>query len=825
MVSPRTRWSWISIAAVALLVFAGASSPEISHTDSHPQNLDIYRAMVRADGADRDWLAHEGFDIAGHDRAAGTVEVITDEGGLERIRGRGLSLRILERRWGGLLTAASEIEGRPPSDPLPDTAYTDVAELEAFLQQVVTDHPAIARQEAIGTSVDGNTIWALMISDNAALDEDELSVLFNGAHHAREVMTPEVLMDIIDQLTDGYGVDPQITALVDAYQIWCVPMVNPDGVDIVFTEDRLWRKNASDNDGNNKITWKDGVDVNRNYEWGWGNKCLGSASGTTEATYRGLAEVSEPETRAMIDLGRRIGPVFYVEYHSYGEDVFYALGCDPTLSPQLSTVQGPDQSISRVIAEDFAAQFVQADGGSGFVPSAYGNRVDGIGRDQHAHDSNAMAFVVELNSAGEGGFQPDYATWRNNTVLGQRPSWLWLLDRIAGPAIGGVVEDAQTGMPVQADVRLDELTLPDDRRLTSRADTGRFHLIVVPGSYTLRVDAPGYDSAVVPLTVGSSWQPITVPLQPDGTQRLVLETFDDDALLLGWLLSDPGDTASAGTWSSGDPHGTHTGDLVNQTLVRGTPEMDRTPGLGAGAFMTGNVPSSPLGANDVDGGVTTLTSPAFDLDGYYAVDIRWQHWIYTDVQDPGDGLEVEVSDDGGQSWLPFGGWFATTSSPQATQAWNEAGARLDDVVAPGPDIRLRYRAGDWGTDNSVEVALDELEIRGYPLATDGNIRELRFNDAAGSVLEWQAVPGGAGATYEVVRGDVASLSAGGGLVDLGALTCVASAFSGTTVTLGGGDPPSGVAWFYVARFELGHSAGEWGRASDGSIRTGSGGCP
>ena len=49
-----------------------------------------------------------------------------------------------------------------------------------------------------------------------------------------------------------------------------------------------------------------GVDLNRNYEWGWGNQCQGSSGTTTGETYRGPYEGSEPEAQAMIGLGRRI---------------------------------------------------------------------------------------------------------------------------------------------------------------------------------------------------------------------------------------------------------------------------------------------------------------------------------------------------------------------------------------------------------------------------------------------------------------------------------------------------------------------------------------
>ena len=425
----------------------------------------------------------------------------------------------------------------------------------------------------------------MMISDNAAVDEDELGILFTGSLHSREVMTPEVVMDVIDHLTDNYGADPDITDYVDSYQVWCVPMVNPDGVEIVFNEDQLWRKNARDNDDNGRVTWKDGVDINRNFEWGWGNQCQGSSDATSAATYRGPFEVSEPETRAVIELGRRVRPVFYVEYHSYGEDVFYAMGCDPdAFSPTLSTIADADQSISRVVGEAYASRIIQADGEPGFVPAPFGNRVDGIGRDHQAYENGAIAFVTELNSAGENGFRPFFNTWRQPTVEGQRPGWLWLLERIAGPAIGGTVKDALTGLPVAADVTLDQMSLPDGRRLTSREDTGRFHLVVVPGNYTLRLGAPGYQDVAVPLTVGATWQPLDVTMSPTGSTLLLRASFEDPTDAGAWTIGSAEDTATSGIWEWGEPLETHEGDVLSLDLEFGAPPLDRTPGQGSRAF-------------------------------------------------------------------------------------------------------------------------------------------------------------------------------------------------------------------------------------------------
>jgi len=806
--------------ALLLLLTSVARSDEAPARELSPPGS-VYRVKVSVVDTPAGASVLAGYDVAGRDLREGWVEVITDRGGLLRLGDLNLRYEIIEERTSGAV-------GRAPSGGgLADTAYTDLNELEAFLNRVVADHPAIARLEVIGTSIEGRPIRAMMISDNAAEDEDELTVLLNGGHHPREVMTHEAVMDIIDYLTDNYGIDPQATALVDAYQIWCVPLVNPDGLELVFNEDNFWRKNARDNDDNGRITWKDGVDVNRNYEWGWGNQCLGSSGTRSQATYRGPAEATEPEARAMIDLGRRLRPVFYVEYHSYGEDVFYAMGCDPVVfSPQLSTIPEPDSNVARVIAEDYASRIVQADGQPGFVPAPFGNRVDGIGRDHHAHESGSVAFVTELNNSTEGGFQPDFATWRDATVIGQRPGWLWLIERIGGPAIGGHVRDATTGEPLAADIALDELTLPDGRRLTSRGDTGRFHLIVVPGSYTLRVSAPAYVEATIQIDVGESWQPLEVALTPSGAARVVFDDFEDALTAAAWTAGSADDTATTGIWEWGEPEGTHSGDVPSGTLRICAPALDRTPGEGRYAFVTGNAPAAEIEQNDVDGGVTHLISPVFDLDDRYAVELSWQQWLCKDPSDPLDALALDVSTDDGQSWIELGTWTDSSSAGAAAQSWIPVRLRLDDFARPGSMTRLRFRVSDDGPDNAVEAAVDDLEIRGFSLKTQGRVGGLRFTDPAATTFEWQAVLGADDAVYEIVRGDLANLVRDADAIDVGPLTCLAADVSGTASMAPAiaENPPPGVGWFYLARFRLGYSEGLWGSGSNGELREGSAGC-
>ncbi|MEO1086099.1 MAG: M14 family zinc carboxypeptidase, partial [Acidobacteriota bacterium] len=122
------------------------------------------------------------------------------------------------------------------------------AEVDAILEELVDEHPTLARLSTIGTSHEGRPIQVLKISDNVHLDEtDEDDVLFVAAHHAREWITVEMALYLAEQLLVRYDTDPQLRADIDNLEIWIVPIVNPDGVAYSWlpTGDRMWRKNRA----------------------------------------------------------------------------------------------------------------------------------------------------------------------------------------------------------------------------------------------------------------------------------------------------------------------------------------------------------------------------------------------------------------------------------------------------------------------------------------------------------------------------------------------------------------------------------------------------
>jgi hypothetical protein len=194
--------------------------------------------------------------------------------------------------------------------------YRGLAEIGLAIDSIAAEHPDIVTPvTSIGTTIQGRPIWMLKISDNPNVDEDEPEVLYDACHHAREVITPELLIYFMRYLTNNYGTDPQVTELVNSRELYFVPCVNPDGY--YYNEEQtpegggMWRKNMRPN-GDGSF----GIDLNRNYSYEWGYDNTGSSPDPSSDVFRGTAPFSEPETQAMRDFIIARNFKLIVSYHS-----------------------------------------------------------------------------------------------------------------------------------------------------------------------------------------------------------------------------------------------------------------------------------------------------------------------------------------------------------------------------------------------------------------------------------------------------------------------------------------------------------------------------
>ena len=167
-----------------------------------------------------------------------------------------------------LLLAGSSLPAAGAADyPRKDARYHSYPEMVRHIKQVAASHPGIVRLFSIGESHQGRTLWAAEVSDNVGTDEGEPEVLFDGLHHAREHLSAEQAIYVLDLLAGHYGkptrLGARVTRLVDRRRTWIVFMVNPDGLqyDLTGSPYRSWRRNRQPTPGSRRV----GTDLNRNY--------------------------------------------------------------------------------------------------------------------------------------------------------------------------------------------------------------------------------------------------------------------------------------------------------------------------------------------------------------------------------------------------------------------------------------------------------------------------------------------------------------------------------------------------------------------------------
>ncbi|WFE50725.1 M14 family metallopeptidase [Micromonospora sp. WMMD1155] len=288
--------------------------------------------------------------------------------------------------------------------PPADSNYHDYAELTAVVNQVVADHPAIARKISIGSSYEGRDLMAVKISDNVGTDESEPEILFNAQQHAREHLTVEMAIYLLNLFTDSYGGDSRITNIVNSREIWIVPTVNPDGseYDIATGSYRSWRKNRQPNSGSSNV----GTDLNRNWSYNWG--CCGGSSGSTSSeTYRGPSAFSAPETQALRNFvnGRVVGGVQQIkaniDFHTYSQLVLWPYGY--TTANTAAGMSADQYNTFATIGQQMAATNNYTPQQSSDLYITDGDSIDWMWA---THNIWAYTFEMYPGSSGGGGFYP-----------------------------------------------------------------------------------------------------------------------------------------------------------------------------------------------------------------------------------------------------------------------------------------------------------------------------------------------------------------------------------------------------------------------------------
>ena len=259
----------------------------------------------------------------------------------------------------------------------------------------------------------------------------------------------------------------------------------------------------------------------------------------------------------------------------------------------------------------------------------------------------------------------------------------------SGVITGRVVDPSGAVIPGASITLISGATGTQREALSS--ETGDFVFpAVLPGTYTVTVTS---------FTVPSGPQPFALVVTgnaTEGTPPPVTVVFEDDFETgKGWTPNASGtDTATTGRWERGDPEPTNSsGAKQLGTTVSGVNDL-----------VTARLAGASAGVNDIDGGVTSIQSPAITLPATGTLTLSFSQYLaHGSNATSADFLRVRVV--GTTSATVFQRLGAATD---VDAFWASASASLNAFA--GQTIRIVIEAADAGTASLVEGAVDDVRV-------------------------------------------------------------------------------------------------------------------
>jgi len=398
--------------------------------------------------------------------------------------------------------------------------YTTYDEALQALSSLQASYPEICRLDTLGYSTrDALPMLRFKISDNVWVDEDEPAVFYCGGVHADEVLGVEVVISFINDICARYGSgDPEATDYINSMEIFCVPFINPEGHIVVEDGDLFWRKNKCDNDNNGVFDYHDGVDNNRNYDFGWDIDDEPGSDVPESLMYKGTAPFTQTENIAMAEFGWKYKPLVALDYHSpsYGRPnvAYYPWWWWPSDGGNGSS---PDEALMLSICQNFTSliEAIPDDSSTGTYTARRALVNKGDYKTYYYGNFGTAAFSVEISDT-----TIQFPALVDSILEAHLPGQYYLLERALGPGITGVIRDSITLVPLEAEVQVLERINPDINPRLSRPDYGRYRRLLAPGTYSLKFLKDGYFDKTIGNVIVSSGGPteLNVLLSPVNPQ-------------------------------------------------------------------------------------------------------------------------------------------------------------------------------------------------------------------------------------------------------------------------------------------------------------------
>ncbi|XP_008844560.1 carboxypeptidase A1 isoform X1 [Nannospalax galili] len=276
------------------------------------------------------------------------------------------------------------------TDTFSYATYHTLDEIYEFTDLLVAEHPQLVSKIQIGNTFEGRPIYVLKFSTGG---NNRPAIWIDTGIHSREWVTQASGIWFAKKITEDYGQDPVLTAILDSMDILLEIVTNPDGFAYTHSTNRMWRKTRSRTQGSLCI----GVDPNRNWDAGFGEP--GASSNPCSETYRGKFANSEVEVKSIVDFVQNHGNIkAFISIHSYSQLLLYPYGYTSVPAPNHKELDELAKSAVTALASLYGTKYTY---GSiiDTIYQASGNTVDWT-----YNQGIKYSFTFELRDTGRYGF-------------------------------------------------------------------------------------------------------------------------------------------------------------------------------------------------------------------------------------------------------------------------------------------------------------------------------------------------------------------------------------------------------------------------------------
>ncbi len=581
----------------------------------------------------------------------------------------------------------------------------------------------ITERVPIGYSIENRPIWMVKISDNPDLNENEPQVLYTALTHARE---PQGMMTVIYYmyyLLEKYGIDPEVTYLVNNREIYFIPVLNPDGYEYNRTSNPsgggMWRKNRRNNSGSF------GVDLNRNfgpYSY-WDAPNGGSSTSPSSETYRGTAPFSEPETAALRDFLLTKGIRACLNYHTYGNLLIYPYGA---LSRET-----PDSLIFREFARDMTA-YNRYTYGTDMQTVGYATRGNS---DDYMYDGEPVsvrpkifAMTPEVGSSSDG-FWPSQSRIYPLAIENIRPNlyYTWIAGEYPSLASKNLITNngqIKGGDTVKFVVELKNKGLSHAYNVLLTFESLSPQLQILANQYI------SIDTLLARSSITNQNNPLLIKVSNSiingSKHKIVVYISLNGAVLMKDTTSIIVGTPVA-VFSDDFENGISNWQLMNTWGL--TSSSYHSPSFSLTDSPSGNYPNN---ANTY----VTSVSP-IDLTQSNAAKLEfWTRW---DIESGWDFAQVRISTNNGATWIPLSGKYTKSGSGKGAQPSGEPGydgtqltwvkEEMDLSNYIGNNLKIQFLLKSDGSVQKDGWYIDDIVIKSYQQSS--GITSTTFSTASG----------------------------------------------------------------------------------------------